>query len=258
MKTIFLTSSLGNTIKTKNGRIAKKCDNSNFFIDRLKFCAPQIRTMVFFASSPDAYEINDPYSKNTQESFNFDGFGIENLILIDHRFKGDLEKFVMSADALFFAGGHVPTQNAFFKEIGLKDILKKYNGIIIGQSAGSMNCAKLVYAPPEEDEEFEDGNYQREIDGLGLVNFTIMPHMNSAEEVDEQGHPTLMQMCLEDSYTMPHYGICDYGFIEVKDNKAIAYGKTFLIKNGECVEICGDKEKIEISEDYNKIESIIK
>ncbi|MBQ8431009.1 MAG: hypothetical protein IJX26_03615 [Clostridia bacterium] len=93
---------------------------------------------------------------------------------------------------------------------------------------------------------------------MGLVNFTIMPHMNSAEEVDEQGHPTVMQMCLEDSYDMPHYGICDYGFIEIKDNKAIAYGKTLLIKNGECIEICGDKEKIEISGDYNKIESLIK
>ena len=51
-----------------------------------------------------------------------------------------------------------------------------------------------------------------------------------------------MQMCCEDSYDIPHYGICDYGFIEIKDGKSVAYGKTLLLKNGEYIELCGDKE----------------
>ena len=258
MKTIFLTSSLENTIKTENGRIPKKCDNSNFFIDRLKFHVPHIKTLVFFASSPDAYEINDLFSKNTQESFNFDGFGIENLILIDHRFKGNLEKVVMSADVLFFTGGHVPTENAFFKEIGLKEILEKYNGIIIGQSAGSMNCAKVVYAPPEKPEDFEP-DYKREMSGLGLTNIRIMPHMGMSfdDNVGDNGKSTY-DYCIEDSFKYPVYGIYDTGFIEIYNGTEISYGKTLLIKNGECTELCGDKEKIEISEDYNIIDSLTK
>ena len=103
---------------------------------------------------------------------------------------------------------------------------------------------------PEEDEEFDDDNFQKKITGLGLVDFAIMPHMNSANEVDELGHPSVMQMCLEDSYDIPHYGICDYGFIEIKDGKSVAYGKTMLLKNGECIELCGDKECIGVSSKY--------
>ena len=262
MKTIFLTSSLGGYTKTiKGNEVVKeiiKCDNSNHFIDRLKAVAPQIKTFVFIASNPDGAQRTDEYANIIVQALNLDGFGIQELIILDHRFSGNIKEVVLGADVVFLAGGNVPTQNDYFKEINLKTILNKYQGVVIGQSAGSMNCSSIVYTQPEEDEEFEDKNYQRKINGLGLVNFTIMPHMNSAEEVDEQGHPTVMQMCLEDSYDMPHYGICDYGFIEIKDNKAIAYGKTLLIKNGECIEICGDKEKIEISGDYNKIESLIK
>lgn len=251
MKRIFLTSSLGGYTKTIQGNevVEKiiKCDNTNGFIDRLKQVVPKISTFVFIASNPDGVEKTDKYAYNIVKALNLDDFEIKNLTTIDHRFNGDIEKTILTADVVFLAGGNVPTQNKYFKEIGLKEILKQYQGVLVGQSAGSMNCSDIVYAQPEEFEEFEDSNFQREIRGLGLVNFTIMPHMNSANEIDEFGHPTVMQMCLEDSFKIPHYGICDYGFIEINDNKAVAYGKTFFIKNGSCVELCGDKESVEIS-----------
>lgn len=158
-----------------------------------------------------------------------------------------LKKTILSADVVFLAGGNVPIQNNYFKEINLKFILEDFKGVLIGQSAGSMNCSKIVYTQPEEDEEFEDKGYQRMISGLGLVDFTIMPHMNCANEVDDKGHPSVMQMCLEDSYKIPHLGICDYGFIEIQGKNATAYGKTMLIKNGKCDELCGDKESLKLS-----------
>ena len=74
-----------------------------------------------------------------------------------------------------------------------------------------------------------------------------MPHMDSANNVDEKGHPSVMQMCLEDSFDSPHYGIYDYGFIEIENNK-----------NGKCVELCGDKEKVEISDGYSNSEILDK
>ncbi len=254
MKTIFLTSSLGGYTKTvKGNEVVKeiiKCDNSNHFIDRLKLAVPKIKTFVFVASNPDGNAITDEYANIIVKALNLDGFGIENLVVIDHRFGGNIEKTILSADVVFLAGGNVPTQNEYFKEIGLKSILNKYQGVVVGQSAGSMNCNNIVYAQPEEDEEFDDKNFVRKIEGLGLVNFTIMPHMNSANDVDEQGHQSVMQMCLEDSYDIPHYGIYDYGFIEINEGNAIAFGKTLLFKNGECIELCGDGEKIEINDDY--------
>ncbi len=52
-------------------------------------------------------------------------------------------------DVILLGGGHVPTQNAFMERIGLKERLRKYEGLIIGWSAGSMNCAEIVYAAPK-------------------------------------------------------------------------------------------------------------
>ncbi len=250
MKAIFLTSSLGGYTRTiKGNEVVEKitrCDNSNHFVDRLKCILPKINNFVFIASNPDGVEKTDAYANNIVKALNLDDFEIKNLIIIDHRFEGDITRAILSADVVFLAGGNVPSQNKYFKEIDLKSILENYQGVLIGQSAGSMNCSKIVYAQPEEDDEFDNVNFQREITGLGLVDFAIMPHMNSANEVDELGHPSVMEMCLEDSFNIPHYGICDYGFIEIRGGKSIAYGKTFFIKEGEINQLCDDGESIEI------------
>lgn len=253
MKSIFLTSWLGYNRRTFFFKRLKvcKCNNSNHFIDRLRLAIPQINKLVYIASNPSNYEKVDKYSKVLVQSLNLDGFNIKELVAIDYRYNKDLEKEILSADVVFLSGGNVPMQNNFFKEIGLKSILEKYNGVIIGQSAGSMNCSEMIYVLPEEDEEFEDKNFAKTLTGLGLIDFQIMPHMNSANRTDGKGHKTIMQMCIEDSHKIPHYGICDFGFVEVKAGKAVAYGKTLLLKDGACKEICKDGESIELSSDYD-------
>lgn len=251
MKTIFLTSSVGGYIKTADGKVVTNINNSNHFIDRLKETNDKWKTFVMVCSNPDGYEKTDEYTKIFTEAFNLDGFGIENVYILDHRFKGDIEKTIMSADVVFLTGGHTPTQNKYLKEIKLDEILAKYNGIVIGQSAGSMNLAKTVYCPPDTPEDLTD-EYQKAFSGIGLTNIRIMPHMAGAfsDNVNGQGKNTF-DYCIEDSYELPMYGIYDSGFIEIQEEKATAYGKTLLIKNGECIELCGDKERIEISEDYS-------
>lgn len=246
MKTIFLTSHTGFYTKVVNDgeevKIATPSDNSNHFIDRLKEAVPTIKKFAFVASDPDGYEKTRLNASLMVESLNLDGFGVENLAVIDHAFEGDIERTILEADVVFLAGGNVPTQNKYFKEINLKSIIEKYDGVVIGMSAGSMNCSTKVYAQPEEDDEFDDADFQRIIDGLGLVNFAVMPHINTADERDELGHPTVMEMCIEDSHIISHYGISDYGFIEVKDGKATAYGKTLFFKDGQIEVVCEDDE----------------
>ena len=253
-KTVFLTSSLGGyTKKVKGNEVVKeiiKCDNSNHFIDRLKMAVPKIKTFVFVASNPDGFEKTDEYANTIVQALNLDDFGIKKLIVIDHRFSDNIEETILSADVVFLAGGNVPTQNEYFKEIGLKSILNKYQGVVVGQSAGSINCAEEVYVQPECREEFYDKDFVKLISGLALTKIKIQPHMNRAK-IDEIDGTTTFDVCLEDSYTIPHYGIYDYGFIEINEGKAISFGKTLLFKNGECVELCGDGEKIEINDDYS-------
>ncbi len=41
----------------------------------------------------------------------------------------------------------------FFQEIDLRKELRNWDGVLVGVSAGTMNCEELVYAPPEEEGE---------------------------------------------------------------------------------------------------------
>ena len=50
------------------------------------------------------------------------------------------------------------------------------NALVVGGSAGSMNCASLVYCPPELEGESEDINFNRYLSGLCLTNINILPH----------------------------------------------------------------------------------
>lgn len=62
----------------------------------------------------------------------------------DRRNERKLIETIGDYDVILLAGGHVLTQNAFFRRINLKNLIRDYKGIIIGISAGSMNCADIV------------------------------------------------------------------------------------------------------------------
>ena len=69
---------------------------------------------------------------------------------------------------ILLGGGHVPSQNQYFKDYKIKEKLKEFDGILIGISAGSMNCANIVYAMPEEAGESINPGYQRFLTGLHI------------------------------------------------------------------------------------------
>ena len=63
MKAIFLTSSVGGYVKTEQGKVSVKCNNTNHFIDRLKAYSPQIKTLVF-------EENHEIHSMSNEELYN--------------------------------------------------------------------------------------------------------------------------------------------------------------------------------------------
>ena len=250
MKAIFLASSLGGYIKTEIGRIATHIENSNGFVDRLKHYSSKWKNFVMIASNPDVFEKTDEYANIFFQAFNLDGFGIENFYVIDHRFKGDIKETIHNADVVLFTGGHTPTQNKYLKEINIKEILRDFDGILIGQSAGSMNMAETVYCPPDYPEDLTN-DYQKTFSGVGLTPIRVMPHLGSAydDNVDGNGKNTI-DFCLEDSYSYPMYGIYDYCFIEIANGTQTAFGKTLLIKDGKCTEICDFAQSIILDKIY--------
>ena len=248
MKALFMTSQLPKLIKDENGnKISDGCNNQNGIVERLKAFVNNSISFVYIASNPNNFSKSDSQCQATVKALEKEGFSVDKIELIDYRFDGDINKTILSSNIVFLAGGHVPTQNKYFKEIDLKSILKDFDGVVIGQSAGSMNCSKMVYAQPYNEEEFNDPNYQNTFEGLGLTDLIIMPHMNRAK-LDELCGETTYSMCLKDSYIIPHYGIVDGGYILVKDGKAEAFGKTVFFENGKETLICENGESYVIYE----------
>ncbi len=238
---LYLTSSVGGYKKVNGNIVPTQMDNSNGFVDLLKQDVGDNINLTFFASSPAKIEITEKFANALKDSFVLDGFKINNFNIIHNEFKGDIQKTIDNSSVIFFSGGHVGTQNKFFKEINLKDKLSGYNGVVVGQSAGSMNSSRIVYDQPVTEEEFNSGNFQKLKYGLGLTNLTIMPHMNVAKQEELCGITTY-KMCLVDSYMFPHYGIVDGGFIREQNGKSVAYGKTVLFKDGNEILICKQKQ----------------
>lgn len=239
MKAVILTSSMGGYVLENEIKVASAIEDANGFVSKLKALTPKIRSFVFLASNPKAYEITDSYASLRKKSFELSGFEIQNFTVVDYRYKGDLSSLIKNADVILLAGGHVPTQSAYFKEIKLKEKLKAFKGVLIGQSAGSMNCAESVYVQPEYEKEAADKNFARCVSGLGLTKIKIMPHIDSAKDC-LLGEVTPYEMSLADSYKYPHYGIADGAYIEIINGKTTFYGETYYFKEGKAVKFCAD------------------
>jgi peptidase E len=145
------------------------------------------------------------------------------------------------------AGGHVPTQNQFFNRIHLKELTKRYEGIIIGISAGTMNCADVVYAQPELDGEAIDPEYQRYLDGLHLTKINILPHFQDVKDLSVDGLRVLEDISLPDSKIRPFYALVDGAYIFVDDNRSTLFGEAYWIKDGTITKVCETDKSIQLS-----------
>ena len=87
---------------------------------------------------------------NIQNINEYSGFQFESFICVDGRNASQAKELIRQANIVILGGGNAAAQNEFFREIGLRDLLKDYDGIIWGISAGSMNCAEFVYARPRK------------------------------------------------------------------------------------------------------------
>lgn len=240
MKRILLTS---NNLNNEDSDLNFK----NRFVEKLRkeFKDKSIRG-VFICSSPDEFEINDKYLNIHKDAFIKNGFKVDSFILIDNRNKEKVNELIKSTNYLFLCGGHVPTQNEFFKSINLKEEIKEFNGLIVGLSAGSMNSAEVVYSVPELKEEAKDDNFEKYLPGLGLTNINIIPHFNYLKDEYLEDKNLIDDIVLEDSKNKEFYGLNDGSFVEIIDGTTKIYGETYLIKDGKIEKICSDEEIIEL------------
>ena len=137
------------------------------------------------------------------------------------------KEFVDKANLIFLSGGNTFLQSEFFKEINLKALLENYNGIVVGQSAGSINMAKDVFNSPEQSENSDPIYFE----GLGLTKMNIEPHWKNDISAFDEDEKYQRNYILEESEKRAIYGLCDGSYILINNDEVKIYGETYLIKD---------------------------
>lgn len=241
----MLTSSLGGATKVDGVRRPSVLIEKNGLLHNLKTIWPDDARVLIFCPDPIDNEKNDSVLACLKKSFPMSGLSVSSIENCDGRTPETIEK-LRDIDVLVLQGGHVPTENRFMQKIRLRERLKDFGGIIVAWSAGSMNCADLVYAGPEFEGEAIDPNYERWLTGLGITDIKIFPHYQSLKDDTLDGMRLMEEITYPDSMGQEFIALNDGSYILLEDGKATLYGEAYRIKDGVLTQICADGKSISL------------
>lgn len=241
----MLTSSLGGSSKVNGMRVPSVLIQHNGLLDNLKSIWKPNANVLIICADPSDYEKNDSVCACLKESLPMSGLSISHIDKCDERNQNTVDD-LGSVDVLILAGGHVPTQNRFMKQLRLRERLQDYPGIVVAWSAGSMNCADNVYAGPELEGEAIDPLYERWITGLGLTDINIFPHFQSLKDDYLDGLRLIEDITYADSIGHEIIALNDGSYIMLEDGKTKLYGEAYMIKDGQQWQICKDGESLSL------------
>lgn len=228
----FLTSSPGGSYKIDDRRIACGLCEDNSFVVNLAKCWKNDAKVLIISSDPTKYEMNDSVKNIFEQSFPLSGLSVQKMDLWDDRATEMTADNILQYDVIILAGGHVPTQNRFFERVGLAREIHQFHGILIGISAGTMNCASTVYAQPELDGEAVDPDYKRFLKGLGLTDLMILPHYQYIKDLTVDGLRTIEDMAYADSTGRSFLCLCDGSYVLIENGQTTVYGEAYLVEDG--------------------------
>ena len=208
----------------------------NGFVEKLRRALPEHPRCLFVCSDPDSYGLTDGFGRDMALAFGEAGMEFSDFAVLDGRNPEAAQFLIWESDLIILAGGHVPTQNAFFQEIGLKELLENYQGVILGISAGTMNSAERVYAQPEEPGESAP-EFQRFLPGLGLTNINVLPHYQMVKDNLLDGKRLFEDVTYADSMGECFIALVDGSYILVEEARQTLYGEAYCIRDGEIRQI---------------------
>ena len=188
--------------------------------------------VLLVSAAPDDVAFTESVLEGMSLCIHRSGIRTAEIVMLDRRNAGMAPELVRKAHWVILCGGHVPTQNKFIHEIGLKELLKGFDGVIMGCSAGSMNCADRVYSHPELPGEAVDPQYRRWLTGLGLTDINLVPHFYQVKDVVLDGKRLFEDVVFPDSWQHRFYTFPDGGYVRVKDGRSTLYGDAWEISEG--------------------------
>ncbi len=217
---------------------------ANGFLDALAETLPRRTGALFVCADPNRPAYTDHIARDMRSALEHEGYCFSSFHVLDGRNEADAPALAADAGLIILAGGHVPTQNAFFRKIGLKACLNAFDGVLIGISAGTMNCAEEVYAQPEEEGEAVSPAYRRWLPGLGVTHTMLLPHYQMVRDSTVDGLRLFDEITLPDSMGRTFYAIPDGSFLLGRNGRETLFGEAHRIRDGRMELACRENEAL--------------
>jgi dipeptidase E len=224
--TLFVTSS-----PYIEGAPGAFLSNVNGFVDRIREVLPPNPRALFICSDPDDRNGTCRFAAETTAAFAMEGMSFSSYHVLDKYNVKQAYHLICTSDLIILCGGHVPTQNDFFRKIRLRHLLRHFDGCVMGISAGSMNCADTVYIQPEEPGESVP-EFRRFAPGLGLTGVNILPHYQKVKDNYLDGLRLFEDITYADSMGRSFFALPDGSYFYRDDDGLLLCGKAYRIKDG--------------------------
>ena len=205
--------------------------NLNGFVDRIRQDLPEFPRCLYICADPTRHDLNCRWGADIFMAFSNAGIHFESYAVLDDSNAHNAAELVCDCNFIMLAGGHVPTQNAFLQKIGLRQLLQGFEGVVMGISAGAMNCADTVYAQPEEPGE-SSADFQRDLSGLGLAKVNILPHYQKIKDNILDGFRLIEDLIYQDSWGRSIIALPDFSYVYCDGEYEIICGESYRIRDG--------------------------
>lgn len=221
--------------------------NANHFVDRIREALPPFPRCLFVCADPMRHDLTCQFGGDIFSAFREAGICFSGFAVLDGQTRDWAEDLVHGSDLIVLAGGHVPTQNAFFRQIHLRELLEGYEGVVMGISAGSMNCPEFVYAQPEEEGESAP-DFPRWLPGLNLTDVNVLPHYQKVKDIILDGKRLFEDVTYIDSYGNDFFALPDGSYFYQDENVLLLCGEGYRIANGILERLTMDGEELNMAE----------
>ena len=222
--------------------------NANHFVDKIREVLPAYPRVVFVCSNPEDHGGVCRFAAETCSAFLEAGMPFGSYEVLSGATAARAYAMISHSDMVILSGGHVPTQNAFFRKIRLRHLLHRYEGVVVGISAGSMNCAGEVYVQPEEPGESVDPDYRRFAPGLGLTWVNICPHFQKVRHMMLDGKRLFEDITFGDSMGRQFFALPDNSYFYQNEAGLWLCGEAYRIKNGILEQLTVEDEILDMAE----------
>ena len=220
---------------------------ANRFIDNIRQVLPDNPRVLFVCANPDDHDGTCRFAAETTAAFAEIGIAFSCYQVLDWQNARNAYNLICHSDFLILSGGHVPTQNAFFRKIRLRHLLRHFGGTVMGISAGSMNCADTVYVQPEEPGESVP-EFTRFAPGLGLTEVNVLPHYQKVKDNILDGLRLFEDITYPDSQGNCFFALPDNSYIYQDDEDLLLFGEGYCLRDGVMEQISENGEVCNLAE----------